>query len=244
MSAEPSCDLFIRSYRRDLEWLRYCLAAIERFCVGFREVVVVVPRASLPWARRAGVPAAGVRLEVCADVDDDYLGQQTTKLIADRYCEAEYVVHVDSDWIFQRPVRPRDLLAGDRARIRRCPVSRLGRHRPWQLPTERFLGWPVAHDYMHQPPFTYPRWLYEAVREHCRRTHGTDVESYVLACPPRGFSEFNALGGYAHARCEERFEWIDVGPEPVADPLCRCYWSWGGLTAEVRSQLNDLLTAA
>jgi hypothetical protein len=237
---EPSFAVFIRSYRKDLEWLRWCLASIERWCSGFAEIVVVVPESSWAWARREGLPAAGARFERCPDVRDDYLGQQVTKLLADTYTDADYVVHVDSDCVFRRPTRPADLIAGDRPLVHHCAAELLGRHRPWQRPTERFLGWPLARDYMRHPPFTFPRWLYAELRELCHARHGVDVERYVLAQPFREFSEFNALAAFAHRFHADRFEWIDVGADGVPDPACVWYWSWGGVTPAIRREIEAL----
>jgi hypothetical protein len=201
-------------------------------------VVVVSPRTGAPAVRRALPEWA--RLEICPNYRDDYLGQQVSKLYADELTDADLISHVDSDVVFVRPTIPNDLLDAGRPRIIRRDVGRLGRHRPWLASTERFLGLPVAYDFMQQPPFTYPRWLYPRVRAHCLTRHGMSLERYVTNRPPRGFSEFNVLGAYAEAYHPTAFAWREASmyQEP---PFCRWYWSREGLDVARRRELDGLL---
>ncbi len=235
------CDIFVRTCRRDLPWLQLCLAAVERHARGFRSVVVVLPRSHEPWVRRRAPLPSRVRVELCPDVADDYLGQQVTKLHADAYSDADLFYHLDSDCVLAHPTTPEDLAPGGRPRVVMRRYATLGRHWPWQRPTEEFLGWPVAYDYMQQPPFVYPRQLYAAVRAHSLAVHGQDIASYVLARPPRGFSEFNVLGAYGHARHPGAFTWIDADERDPGPAPCRWYWSWAGVDAEVRREVAALL---
>lgn len=229
--------MLIRTYFRDLPWLRFALAAIEAHCAGFAETVVVTPRWSASRVRRS-LPG-WVRLVVCPDYRDDYLGQQVSKLYADECTDAELICHVDSDMIFCGPAGPADLLQDGRVRVVGRPVAELGRHRPWLASTEGFLGWPVTHDFMRHPPFTFPRWLYPEVREYARVTHRTNLAEYVLGRPPRGFSEFNVLGAYAYARHRPAFAWTGTGPE-----LCRWYWSRAGIDPALHRELEVLVGPA
>ena len=236
VASRVRCDLFIRSYWKDLEWLSLCLASIARYCRGFGETIVVLPRASEPWLRRVTLPHA--RIELCRNYRDDYLGQQATKLHADTFSDAEYICHVDSDCVIFRPTTPDDLIRGGRPCVRTRPCELLGRERPWQRPTEAFLGWPVELDFMQHPPFT--RWLYPCVRDHAHSVHGADLERYLEAQPPRGFSEFNVLGALAWRHHRDRFTWIDATTAAL-DPPCRWYWSWGGLDGATRAEIAEIL---
>jgi hypothetical protein len=205
-------------------------------------VVVVSPRTGSAAVRRA--IGGNVRLEVCPDYRDDYLGQQVTKLYADEFTDADLICHVDSDVVFDRPVSPVDLLddAG-RPWIVRKAVALLGRHRPWLAPTEAFLGRTVTHDFMQQPPFTYPRGLYPEVRALCLERHGIPLDRYVAGRPPRGFSEFNVLGAHAHAAHPTAFAWYDADTAEVPR-LCRWYWSRGGIDPGLRQELDGIVHGA
>jgi Family of unknown function (DUF6492) len=237
-----TCDIFIRSYWKDFPWLELCLASIARFCRGFRAVIVVVPQSSASRLRRIALPEGiGLRVEKCSDYSDDYLGQQVTKLFADRYSDADFIVHVDSDCIFVRDTSPQGLIPDGRPQIITRPYALLGRYWPYQRMTEEFLGWPITHDFMQRPPWTYPRWLYAALRDHCRATHAMEIEPYVTTRPPRGFSEFNALGALGHARHTDHFLWTDDSVEKPGEPFCRWYWSWEGIDEQKRREILALL---
>ncbi|OEJ23078.1 hypothetical protein AR457_38500 [Streptomyces agglomeratus] len=216
------------------------MAAIRKWCRGFSEVVVVTPRTGSAAVRRA--IGGEVRLEVCPDYRDDYLGQQVTKLYADDFTAADLICHVDSDVVFTRPVSPPDLLAGGRPWIVRRAVADLGRHRPWLASTESFLGRPIAYDFIQRPPFTYPRWLYPEVRALSLERHGIPLDRYVMRCPARGFSEFNVLGAHAYTTHRTSFTWYDAHTLEEAPRLCGWYWSRAGIDAGLRRELELIVS--
>jgi hypothetical protein len=236
---QASCDIVVRSYYRDFRWLRYCLASIERYCTGFRGVVVVIPKSSLAKWRWLGLSAD--RVVCCPEYRDDYLGQQVTKLHADVYSDADYICHVDSDCVFRRPTTPGDLADADRPYVLMEPYARLDPHVPWRALTELFLGEEVGHEFMRRPPYTFPRWIYPALRKRCKARHSMSIEEYVLSRPPRGFSEFNTLGAYAYRYHHDAFAWIDVAGGAVPPEPCRVFWSRQTLDAAVRREIHGLL---
>jgi hypothetical protein len=236
-----NCDIFIRSYWRDFAWLDYCLQSIRRYCKGFAEIVVVIPRGDEPWLRRWPGMLETARLEFCEEYHDDYLGQQVSKLHADQLSDAEMICHVDSDCIFRRSTTPDELAPFGKPRIFTRPVYDLPRHWPWLQPTEEFLGWRPTHDFLQCPPFTFPRWLYPCIRDLAVQSKGMSLADWVLSRPSRGFSEFNVLAAYAYAHHREQFVWTraeDIGAE---ERVCRWYWSWGGLDAATRSEIEHLI---
>jgi len=240
--SDMRCDIFIRSYWKDLEWLQFCLASIEKYCSGFGSVIVVLPKSSQAWLRRFPLPGK-VRIQFCRDYKDDYLGQQVTKLLADEFTDADYICHVDADCIFHRQTSPADFIRDGKPLIIKRPCELLSPYRPWQKTVEKFLGWSVFDDFMQQPPFVFPRWLYPQVREHSVTTHGVDLEAYVTAQPPRGFSEFNVLGAIAWKKYSESFVWVDASAESSGELHCCWYWSWGGLDGVIKAEIAEILNA-
>jgi hypothetical protein len=230
---QPSCAIVIRTYRRDLDWLEYCLGALARHCAGFEEIVVVMPSRSEPYAQRSSVDFSGVRQVWCPDHADDYLGQQVTKLYADHLVDTDLICHFDADMVVSGPLSPAQLVVGGRPMVVTGPV---GIRDPWGECSEQFLGWPVTKAFMVRPPFVFPRWLYEEVRRHCIARHRTDLASYVLSRSPRGFSEFTVLGAYALARHPAAFEWVDQSAR--LPQVCRWFWSWDRVTPAVRRELG------
>ncbi|MGH8193625.1 MAG: DUF6492 family protein, partial [Woeseiaceae bacterium] len=219
------CDILIRSYWRDFAWLEYCLRSIEQHCSGFRVVILAIPERSVPWLNRWPPLPSGMRLEICPNYPDDYLGQQVTKLHADEVTDADLICHVDSDCIFVRPTSPHDLAPGGLPLVYMRPVGELPRHWPWTRPTADFLGWQPAYDFMQHPPFVFPRWLYAELRDWSRRKKAVELADWVLSRPPRGFSECNALAAYAHAFRRDAFTWISADDGSEERRVCRWYWS-------------------
>lgn len=237
-----TCDIFIRSYWRDFAWLEYCLRSINRYCSGFREVIVVIPRKSKPWLRfYPGLRSQEVRLEFCRDYEDDYLGQQVTKLYADEFTDASLICHVDSDCIFHRPTTPEDIAPGGQPRVYTMPVGELPRHWPWTGPTELFLGWAPTHDFLQCPPFTFPSWLYKEIRAFSIRDNHMELSQWILSQPPRGFSEFNVLGAYAYSKYPDHFIWIRATDIGEWERVCHWYWSWAGMDHKTRNDLELIL---
>ncbi|WP_347331862.1 DUF6492 family protein [Marinimicrobium locisalis] len=183
-------------------------------------------------------------MQYCRDYDDDYLGQQITKLYADIYSSAELICHVDSDCVFHQDVTPEALAPGGRPTVYTRARQELPRHWPWTAPTTNFLGWTPELDFMQYPPFTFPRWLYADVRQFCERTKGCTLEQWIQAQPARGFSEFNVMGAFAYRYHPEKFEWVDVAKMRPEAKYCHWFWSWERVSpATRRTVLRDIATA-
>jgi hypothetical protein len=230
-------DIVIRSYYKDFSWLRYALLSIQRNCRGFSRVVLVVPESSRPRLDSMGL--AGDVTITCPDYKDDYLGQQVTKLTADRLTDADYICHIDSDCVFCRRTTPDDFFESGKPVILMTQYSALDPHVPWKGLTEKLLRHDVHHEFMRNPPYIFPRWIYGALREYVLSTHGIPLEDYILAQPFRGFSEFNALGAYAWHYHRDQFVWREVGPGALDSP-CRAFWSWGGIDDVVECEMKAI----
>jgi hypothetical protein len=236
-----NCAIVIRSYFRDFRWLRHCLRGICRFAHGFGAVIVIMPQSSLerlPWQT-----IGDEHVLASEEFEDDYLGQQVTKLYADQLTDADYICHLDSDCVLRRPVAPTDLLVGGKVCIPFTPYIQVPFERPWQRVTEKFLRHSVEHSFMRRLPLVYPRWLYPELRRCSARLHGQELRDYILCQPPRGFSEFNALGAFAYYHHHEAFTWQPVAPDAPNEQLCKWYWSWGGLRPEILAEIEQILAA-
>jgi hypothetical protein len=234
-------DIVVRSHYRDLQWLQYCLRSIVRFGSGFRRTLIVVPESCRERIQRS--PPGHAETVYCPNYADDYLGQQVTKLYADTITDADYILHIDSDCTFHSPVQPGDFLIGGRPELMITPVAVFDGNPPWQAQTERTVGFAVSHDYMRRQPLVYPRWLYGKLRDHIRMIHGRELADFVLDQGPLGFSEFNALGALAWRNHPDAFSWREWLLPDYDERFCRIHWSWGGLTAEIRRELEAMLAS-
>jgi len=233
-------DLFIRSYYKDFGWLRHCLRSIDKFCHGFGEVIVVIPRSSVERSRRAGIDDL-VTTVVCDDYRDDYLGQQVTKLMADTYSGSDFICHVDSDCVFRRDTTPHDLIAAGKPTCVITPYKLFPEQAAWRRLSEQFLRREIHHDFMRRQPLVFPRHLYGELRAFARSMHGVNLEDYVLSQPPRGFSEYNALGGYAFYHRHDAITWMERTTWEPDEQFCRWFWSWGGISPEIEAEIESIL---
>lgn len=226
-------DLFIRSYDGDAEWLQYCLRSIQRFATGFRRTVVVVPNGHTP-------PTGDVETVFhVAEVGDQYCQQQSDKMQADHFSDADFITFTDSDTVFTRPVTPNDLICpSGKVGWLYTPYASLGEQgSTWKRITEKMMKRPVEMEMMRRHPFTAPRWALQEFRAWVHRTHGISMERYFLTQLNRECSEFNFLGAYLWFHHRDKVEWQNTD-ENMGTTFCLQHYSWGGLTEEIRSKLE------
>ena len=232
-------DIVVRSYYRDRHWLTLALRSIAMFASGYRQVVVVVPQASVSRMNLT-VSEVDMRLLVCRDYDDDYLGQQITKLHADLCTDADAILHLDSDQVF---VAPCDLQARlfDQGRPRMVFDSSSRRQAidGWRHCPSGFFGEPVPLDLTAPPPLVVPSHVHAELRALCCDLHGRSITEYALAAGADRFCEFALLRGYALTREPEEYAWIDAVHHRLL-PECQSFWS----RAETPASVADRLPAA
>lgn len=244
------CDIFIKTYPTDYPWLKYCLRSIGKFASEFRKTVIVSPAPyhdsiglgfDWVWQERHEYGLGNPRF-------DGYLSQQVFKLYADTFTDdADYILHIDSDTIFTRPVTPETYFTDGKIDWMMTPHAMI--ETPWQPITEKFLGMPapfsVSFEFMRRPPQMIPRWLYASLREFCVQKHGCTLSEYIMKQPYRAFSEYNALGAFAFYFHHDKFNWINTAevPENEWPPLTVLQkYSHGGLTPEIVAEFEQILS--
>jgi hypothetical protein len=236
-----TADIFIRTYAGDAEWLRYCLRSIVKFATGFHSTTVVCPVASHdvihPIAAEFGCP-----YDACEQLNvDDYVGQQATKMLADKWCAADIVCFMDSDSVLVRPFTPESVVGPD-GKVQLLKTRYDGIDLPWQEITEQVVGFPVAWEYMRRHPFAYPKELLPLVRQRIEEFQGMPFEQFIRSIPGRHFSEFNAIGAVADRLYPEMIDWVDTAEHALPEVYVKQFWSWGGLTPEIRAEIETILS--
>lgn len=227
----PTVDIFIRSYPGDFNWLAYSLKSIHSKTKGFRDIHIVVPQGSSELLRHLTLE----KVHECPTYSDDYKGQQITKLMADTYSDADYILHMDSDTVFTRDVTPETFIVDGKPIIYYEPYSRVGME-PWHPIVSEVLGWSPENEFMRRFPFVYPRWLYKRFRGFIEEKYFVPFDEYVSSRPYRSFTEFNIVGEYAWKKYHDKFEWRD----PLSDPTyVRQFRSWDGLCAH-KEEIEEL----
>jgi hypothetical protein len=180
LPATPVCDILIKSYPPDYERLGYCLRSIHKFAKGFRNIVVIVPHGTtndLP--RNTPKPIQVVEYGGA----DGYLYQQAVKSVAHEFTDAEYVLHIDSDTMFTRPVTPLTFMNEGKIWWLYTPYSEIVC--PWQKITEKFMDEAIDFEFMRRLPLMIPRWLHESMAQFCLATssHAPDRLYHDPAAP-------------------------------------------------------------
>lgn len=232
-------DIFIRSYYRDYQWLHHCLKSIQRFATGFRRVIVVAPFESPDRGIPTGTTEELFRVH---EVGEGYMEQQSTKLHADAFSDADFFCFMDSDTIFTRPVSPADLIVGDRVRWLYTPYSSIdsGDGQTWKEPTAKVMQQPVPFEFMRRHPLVAPRWALEGFRHWMWKVHGMSLERYIMAQPDRQFSEWNALGAHLWFYHRDRVEWMNTD-EDMGTTFVWQGFSWGGCTDAISADMERAL---
>ena len=205
----PTVDIFIKTWPRDYEWLYYCMMSIEKFATGFRRIVFVSPNAEFKYIHG--------KVVVCPDKEPGYLWQQVCKLHADKHSDADYILFMDSDCVFTRPVTPQDFIRDGKV-VWGHKAFREDEQRVWAPVIGKWMNEPATRSFMTGHPFVFPRWLFASLREYCLGMHKQELADYVMAqADPKHmltFSEFNCAGAWAYKYARDKFIWEDRDKEP------------------------------
>ena len=236
-AAFAETEIFIVTYKKDAIWLKHCLRSIKKFASGFSGTTVVCPTRDITDIEPVCGHLPGTTIKTFDEVEGKgMLHHMAIKCMADQFCDAQYILHTDSDCIFIEPVTPADYFVDgkpvllkehfDRFREKHAGVLK------WKVCAEDALGFEVTHETMRRHPAVHPRWLYPLVRTRVENVHKRPFLDYVLSkqnAYPQTFTEFPTLGGFALAMHPDKYHWIDTGEVlPPKDKLAQ-FWSHGGL---------------
>lgn len=231
-------DLFLKTWTGDLAWVDYLVRSIDRYCTGFRKLVVVSD--SDQFRRPEKMLCEWVKRD---EERKPYLSQQAHKLYADIYTDADYLLHVDSDCVFVRPVTPNDFFQDHRPIWLMTEWANVDAdcRRAWFDVVAKFMGEPSTHEGMRRHPQLLPRWFYQSLRGFCIGKHGQTLWNYVMEQPNRDFTEFNCAFAYAKKWHEDRFTFLDTHKDPFPPDYMRQFWSYGGITPEIKAIIEQIL---
>jgi hypothetical protein len=229
--------VFIRTYERDLEWLRYCLCSIHRNLVGWNEIIICIPKGQ--ESKLNGLITTE-RVVLSPNYKDDYIGQQISKLQSFRHIQNDFVLFVDSDLIFHkgadvaryfRDGKPVILKESYDLLIARHPKLKMQR---WQDAVAKVFKEVPRYEYMRRAPQLFRR----STLENLNLTFPS-LEAHAICQPKRHFSEFNVLGFYVEKHESDVYSIIDLEHEPFPTNPATQHRSWLGITPKVFSQLVE-----
>jgi len=233
-------EIFIVTFRRDFPYLEWCLRSISKFATGFDKVHILVPDSDLNDLMSLPKPANLIGIVAPKAFSEwpklGFVHHMWQILNADKWCpDADFIVHIDGDCIFNAPVIPETYITKGRPILRYEPFDRLGRRHPgsdvWRQPTQKCVPFHVVNETMRCHPEVYHRDLYRVVRETIATTTKMDAESYLKSTRneyPHQFCEFNTLGNVAMTMFPQRYHMVELfGDRAVPDNCLHQFWSRG-----------------
>ena len=201
-SSEKTKGILIRTYDADAYRLYYTLLSIGKYCSGFNTITVVCQYKSI-YAIKPVVDAFDfVTLKICDSYENDYIGQQITKLRSYEFMDDDIIFHIDSDCLFTDFTHLSHYLIDDLPILFLRSYDFLYRNfaiAPWQEPTSRFLRRQVDFEFMCGFPFAYPRELYIDLHQWFIGANKFDYNDIEKHLPYKdNFSEFNLLGAFSY----------------------------------------------
>jgi hypothetical protein len=225
-------DIFIRSWHGDFNWLEYCLRSIKKYAKGFGKVHVCIPIQDFDVFPNVD----GVEVHLVERWADDYIGQQNDKLHADWYCRSPYILVMDSDCVITKDLRPEDLFREGNPIWLYEAVPRDAT--PWYEITQEAIKSMPEFKFMRRQPFVFSAQSLKDFRKFMFECHGEDICLWLKKRPYRRFSEFNAFGAWAYRNYHRHFCWLH--PAEV-DTFVKQSWSWGGITPEIKEELEKIV---
>lgn len=233
-------DLVLKSYSNDYEWLCYSLRSVHKFATGFREIVIITSDSPLSSEGCYGKERWIVHHQ---KLTDGYIDQQRVKLHADAFTDADYILYLDSDTVFTKPVTPATFIVDGKPIWMMTPFASIGEDakKAWFAVMTKFMGKEPQFEFMRRLPFCFPRWLLVELRKFCLEKHGKSLADYIKAQPGRAFSEFNVAGAFAYERFRSEFHWINTEVDVWPEQIVFQSHSWSGLTDEVKAKLEEIV---
>jgi len=162
----------------------------------------------------------------CDRTENDYIGQQITKLKASIYAPYDIITHIDSDCIIATKLDASDLLENNKPILYMSSYEKVGGPggAPWQEVTSFFAGKHVDWEFMRQFPMSYPREMYTDLANWFESYHGFPLEGIVDRIDANHFSEFNLMGAFSFYSGHDYHRFRDT--EVVAPPSwIRQFWA-------------------
>jgi hypothetical protein len=234
-------SIFIRSYQGDIQWLKYALQSIHKFCSGWDEIVIVVPKPQLSLFKELNLTVE--RLETCPVYPNDYIGQQLTKLEAYNYTDADIITFWDSDVIAFENTTPDDYIVNNKPILYKTHYNHLKGDQGylWKERTEKAFGHPLEFEYMRRLPLTYHASTLKSLNIYFKLHHNKSFQQYMEDIQGNDFSEFNLVGAYVDKYENDKYAVLDtdtVTPPPVK---ARQFWSWSKLTPEEETTIQQMI---
>lgn len=252
-------EVLIISYSKDFQWLVLALRCALKHLSGFKGITVAHPNheASLFSTLR---DQFDVKLCGYDEVPGKgHVNHMAMMASADTFLtrDTKYFLTTDSDGMFHTPSAPENFAWQDKPYwIIRSWDSLISEdpHHPgnkvisdnmqWRGPTAAQLGFDPPVFSMCMNVQLMPLDLLASYRKHIESVHGKNFLTYMVEgrneFPPDRM-DFTALGAFFYKYHHDRFHWFDTSAPPYPKDRKKAYWSWGGITPDIRAEIEGFL---
>lgn len=185
----------------------------------FRRMPMPSPR----WRRLLRLPRRNIYITPFSPPVRGWIAQQIMKIAAADQSKADVVVHIDSDTVFVRPLRPEHLCPDGRVRLYRDPQpAGLETHALWQKVAGQLLGLPEKTFYGGEYIDSCVVWKTSVLRGMTQRIADISGSDWLKTlCRTPHFAEYVLYGVYADQVLG--FDAAHLVPESFS--LCHSRWS-------------------
>jgi hypothetical protein len=242
-------DIVMVSHKPDLPWLSYSLRLILKY---WKERGRIIVRLDENCREIVEKWPLDVEFYYVKPWPDGYTFQMYQKMTADDFSDADLIILWDSDLMLTASA---DLsLLVDRCvpiiEYQEWDEAVTHSERIWRGPTSLMMGIDLDREYMCGVPFIYWRETFSKCRNQIARTHrrsfydciysDTPFSAATFMTHPMKLADFEALGLTAAAFESDCYIFRHNKDRPKDWPW-KLYWSHGGLTPEIRAELDALL---
>lgn len=230
---KPTHAIFIKSYKKDFEWLKFCLMSLRKHVKGFDDVVIVVPPSDVEECVSF---AEDFRVVGKEEYGCGYLFQQMIKVNAHSFTHCDFIHYVDSDCIFHIETTPEHYMEDGKPWMYKTRYGNLEGAEVWRGVTSKAIGFDVEWEYMRRHGMTYHRSTLEHIQ-----SRFPNINDYIMSQPARHFSEFNFMGAFAEHFEPDNYIWKDTAVSAFVPERLKQFWSYSGCTNEEKEQMIKLI---
>ena len=245
-----TCDIFIRTWKPDLGWLRYALAFLAKNWADTSRIFVIANDDCREECQTWPGPAEFIYVEPWPDTHEF---KCYCALLSEGIGDADLVLNIDSDTMLLKRSTLSDFLHEGRPIIYYQPHAQMGDYLGIRLYNPVLLHWfgqlPTC-SYMLLPPFVFWRSTVRGVRELIERRSRKSLRDTLYSEHPfhwhhfpehpMKFPDWEMLGFYADRYQNDQYYFRDPHRDG-ADHRVKPYHSWSQWTVETQAELDQLL---
>ena len=246
-SQEGVHDFFIKTCKKDEKWLEFSLKSIDKFALGFRQVVILADRGdSLTFSHLdLKIPIKYIEVDTPVSLYEykygiGYWWQQGVKMSWNLFSNADAVVILDSDCIFFDYVMPMDWHHLDKPIWLYVKWSEAEECLVWKEGIEKIFSQKSEKTYMAAQGFYITRKLILDFQNYLLQKYYQHPLSLFVNPSFPNLSEFNLLGSFLEYQNRNEYSLMEAKTMPNLWPI-KQYWSWGGIEGN-SEELERLLS--